>query len=78
MLIELAVGAAILWAAGYAVACRIWPFASCRRCGGAGKFQSPSGRYWRHCGRCKGSGSRVRTGRRVWDGLVSVRDKAAG
>jgi hypothetical protein len=36
-----------VWAAGYAIACAVWPYASCRKCHGAGKFRSPSGKYWR-------------------------------
>lgn len=40
--------------------CRVFPFASCRRCSGSGKYRSPSGKAYRWCGRCKGSGRRVR------------------
>ncbi len=39
--------AAIVWAAGYAVACAVWPFANCQRCHGNGKSRSPSGRAFR-------------------------------
>ncbi len=49
----------------YLGTCWVWPFANCRRCGGLGRFHSPSGRAWRPCRRCKGSGGRLRFGRRV-------------
>lgn len=74
----IAAGIGATWVTGYLVACRVWPFTDCRRCKGAGRFRSPSGRAWRPCRRCKGSGSRVRTGRRIWDGMISVKGKAAG
>lgn len=77
-LAAIAAGIGVVWTVGYLVACRIWPYTSCRRCKGHGRFRSPSGRAWRHCRRCKGSGSRVRTGRRIWNGLTAVKDKAAG
>ena len=53
----------------YIVACAIWPFAACRKCSGAGRRRSPSGRAWRYCHRCDGTGARLRTGRRVWNYL---------
>lgn len=53
-------------AAAYIGACCLWPFAACGRCKGEGKFKSPFGGSWRKCRRCKGSGERVRVGRRVW------------
>jgi hypothetical protein len=54
----------LLWLAGYLLACTLWPFAACQRCDG-GKRRSPSGRAWRKCRRCKGSGARLRIGRRA-------------
>lgn len=69
--------AALVYAAGYAVACRVWPYTSCRRCKGGGRKRSPSGRHWRPCGRCKGSGTRVRTGRKVWSFLAGQKDRAS-
>lgn len=60
---------ALVLAGGYLAACAIWPFTSCARCDGRGKFRSPSGRAWRGCRRCKGSGARLRYGRRVWNYL---------
>lgn len=64
---------ALLGAAAYAIACGIWPFKACRRCDGASKLRSPSGHAWRPCPRCKGSGRRLRTGRRVWLALTGKR-----
>ncbi|MGH3099277.1 MAG: hypothetical protein ACRDMV_25130 [Streptosporangiales bacterium] len=60
---------------GYLAACAVWPFARCWRCGGSGKFRSPSGRAWRRCRRCRGTGRRVRYGRRVWTTLARTREK---
>jgi hypothetical protein len=70
--------AAVVWLAGYAVHCAWWPFAACRTCDGAGKFRSKSGRAWRRCRRCKGSGERVRVGRRLWTWLVARKHDAVG
>ncbi|WP_020388539.1 hypothetical protein [Kribbella catacumbae] len=49
----------------YLLTCLVWPFGKCRRCKGAGKFKSPFGNAYRHCGKCDGSGLRVRIGRKV-------------
>lgn len=58
---------ALAAAVGYIVTCVVWPFAACRKCRGEGKFRSWfGGESWRRCGRCKGSGERVRVGRRAW------------
>jgi hypothetical protein len=73
-----AILAAVLWAAGYLCACAWWPYAACRWCSGAGRKMSPSGKYWRPCRRCKGSATRVRFVRRVWDRLVRFKDSAVG
>jgi hypothetical protein len=56
----------------YLLTCLIWPFGRCRRCSGAGKFKSPLGRAYRHCGRCKGSGLRLRLGRYVINHLRAL------
>lgn len=64
---------ALAFAAGYAFACWFWPWTSCRRCDGKGKFRSPSGKNWRKCPRCKGSAAKVRLGRRVWDYFMARR-----
>jgi hypothetical protein len=73
MLITGVVLAGLGWFGGYVIACWIWPFAACRKCEGAGKFRSPSGRAWRNCKRCKGSGKRVRGGVRVAEWLRGAR-----
>ncbi len=57
--------APVAWVALYAIACLVWPFGSCWRCGGDGKIRSPKGRHWRRCKRCKGTGARLRIGRRI-------------
>jgi hypothetical protein len=56
----------------YIVACLVWPFAACRKCHGAGRHRSPSGRAWRYCHRCHGTGARLRTGRRIWNYLRNL------
>jgi hypothetical protein len=70
-------GIGLLWAAGYVVACAIWPFTSCRRCDGKGKHRSPSGKAWRKCRKCKGSGTRIRGGRRIWTWLRNKEKEAS-
>jgi hypothetical protein len=54
---------------GYAVACAAWPFGNCRKCGGAGRHRSLSGRAFRYCHHCHGTGARLRAGRRIWNYL---------
>lgn len=51
----------------YFVACVWWPYTNCRRCSGTGKRRSPTGKAWRPCGRCDGSGRRIRFGRVLWE-----------
>jgi hypothetical protein len=75
-LIAIAVLAALAWTAGYAIACWIWPFTACRRCDGNGKLRSPSGRAWRRCRRCRGSGGRLRAGRWLYNHLIKMRRDA--
>jgi hypothetical protein len=58
----------------YALTCAAWPFTACRNCHGAGRTRSPSGRAWRYCRRCKATGARLRTGRRIWN-LIRTRHK---
>jgi hypothetical protein len=57
--------AGVLVALVYAVACALWPFAACWVCHGDGKKRSPSGRSWRRCRWCKGTGQRLRVGRKI-------------
>lgn len=54
--------AVLLGGAVYAGACRFWPWTNCGKCEGAGKFRSPSGKNWRPCPRCGGSGRKERLG----------------
>ena len=69
--------AAIARLAGYAVAVRSWPFTSCLKCHGDGKLRSPSGRNRRRCTRCKGTGRRLRLGRRVINAFSASARQAA-
>ncbi|WP_433368329.1 hypothetical protein ACQPZX_41350 [Actinoplanes sp. CA-142083] len=62
----------------YLGACAWFPFADCSKCEGRGKFRSKSGRTFRRCRRCKGSGERIRLGRRVWTKLNKVKKSAIG
>jgi hypothetical protein len=76
--------AGLVWALGYAVVCRVWPYADCRKCKGNGRFMTPSwlrflfGRGWRRCRRCKGTGTRIRFGRWVWAKLAKAKNDAVG
>lgn len=60
----------------YLVACAVWPFRACRRCGGAGKSRSPTGRTFHYCTHCKGTGAQLRAGRRLFTQLARTRDRA--
>jgi len=54
---------------GYILACAVWPFVPCPRCHGTAKRRAPLGRAVRICRRCRGTGLRLRLGRRVWNHL---------
>lgn len=73
LLLLLAAAAA---AALYLAHCRWWPYAPCVRCDGAGKLRSPSGRSWRSCPRCKGTGKRLRIGTRFLNRSSTTRRDA--
>lgn len=62
----------------YVARCAWFPLANCWRCKGEGKFKSWAGRgkTWRLCRRCRGTGSRIRPGRIVWDKIRTARTKA--
>jgi DnaJ-class molecular chaperone len=62
---------------GYILACAIWPFRACRRCGGLGRHHSPSGRAWRSCKRCHGTGGTLRVGRRIYTYFKRTHDQAS-
>ena len=49
----------------------LFPYGPCWHCRGSGKHRS--GKYWRPCRKCKGTGRRTRLGRRVWDWTRSTR-----
>lgn len=63
LLLLVALGALAL----YVGACVVWPFTAHGWCSGTGKRRSPSGKAWRPCGGCEGTGRRVRIGRRVYE-----------
>lgn len=50
---------AVLLLGIYVVSGYVWPYTACSRCGG-GKHASPSGKNWRNCGKCGGSGKKIR------------------
>jgi DnaJ-class molecular chaperone len=59
----------------HAIACALFPYQACPRCGGSGRRRSPSGKHFGDCRRCKGTGRKLRSGRRFW---IWVRAKRAG
>ena len=67
---------ALVAVVAYVAHCLVWPFRACRKCGGAGRFRSPSGRAWRYCDRCGGRAAQVRLGRRLWTYLASTRNRS--
>jgi DnaJ-class molecular chaperone len=60
---------------GYMFVCTFWPYTNCGKCKGTSRFGSPSGKNFRLCGRCSGSGRTVRVGHRVLSflGIVTAR-----
>ena len=66
--------AALALLAGYTAACVLWPWTSCARCQN-GKLRSPTGKAWRDCPRCGGTGRKVRFGRKVWSGFGELRER---
>jgi len=63
----------VVLAAGYVLAVAVWPLTRHGRCNGTGKLRSPGGRAWRRCPGCGGTGTKIRLGRRVFEGLRSKR-----
>ena len=61
---------------GYALSCLFWPFGACRWCHGAGKHKSPAGRSYRVCRWCDATGLRLRLGRRVFNAVRRLRNRA--
>jgi len=65
--------AALAAAAGYLLTCAVWPFTACPRCRGTGKARSPfAGTTWRSCRACRGTGTRLRVGRRMLNRWTTV------
>lgn len=54
--------------AGYFVACQIWPWVRCKRCGGAKTLPSPSRKAFRECPACGGTGRRERWAAQLFRG----------
>jgi hypothetical protein len=57
----------LLLLAAYAAHSVFWPHAKCRWCKGRKRSRSPSGRAWRNCSHCGGSGERLRVGARLFE-----------
>ena len=57
----------LLIAAWYVGHCVMYPFADCLWCSGNPKRRSGSGGSYRKCRHCRGTGERVRVGRRLYD-----------
>ncbi len=72
----ISIGVVLLWAAGYAIACWLWPFTRCGRCKGTGRRPSPTGKAWGPCRKCKGKAARIRTGRKTFNWLKITSEEA--
>lgn len=63
----------VLLIAGYVERCYNAPFRNCWRCHGIGRFHPRHSRLgWRRCRRCRGTGLRLRIGRRVFNALYRL------
>uniref|UniRef100_UPI003F498398 hypothetical protein n=1 Tax=Amycolatopsis sp. CA-293810 TaxID=3239926 RepID=UPI003F498398 len=51
----------------YLAYCWCYPYTACGNCKG-GKHFTADGEYWRKCRRCKGSGTKIRLGRKLLGG----------
>ncbi|MCA1674658.1 MAG: hypothetical protein LC799_21530 [Actinobacteria bacterium] len=56
---------ALVLLAAYLVAVWWWPNTPHGRCSGTGKLRSPSGKKWRRCPGCGGTGTKPRLGARL-------------
>lgn len=59
----------------YLIHCAIYPYRACRYCD-LGTHRSASGKTWRYCRHCKGTGAQLRFGRRVLTHFKTTRDRA--
>jgi hypothetical protein len=76
--VALAVAAGVLLAAaGYALACWVWPFGTCGACHGTAERVTWLLSRTVPCGRCAGTGQRLRVGRRAYTFLRRAHDRAA-
>lgn len=66
----LAIAAVIIW---YAGSCWLWPYAHCRICAGTGRHERSDGKVHRPCWWCRGSGRRLRIGRRIYNRYARAR-----
>lgn len=70
----LLLGLAVI-AVAYAFTCLADPFTDCGRCGGRGYPTTKRGiRSGYKCSRCKGTGKRLRTGRRLMNQIVRAKE----
>jgi hypothetical protein len=60
----------------YVVECWWFPFGRCWCCSGAGRHSRKDGRVWRDCRVCRGSGKRMRLGRRLFNAIQRRRREA--
>jgi hypothetical protein len=68
-------GTAVLAGLAYAASCWLWPFRHCRRCDG-GRIHRDDRKVFRLCRRCKGTGRRLRLGRRLYNHTIRLRREA--
>lgn len=76
-------GAVLAILGWYVIACWLFPFAACVWCHGSGRWHQPlqskkrkRRRNWRPCWWCKGTGKRLRKGRRIYNLLNTAKDDA--
>ena len=60
----------------YGLLCWVLPFGRCRRCNGTGAHPQLITRRLRPCRRCRASGLRLRTGRRIFNYFTAIRRDA--
>jgi DnaJ-class molecular chaperone len=59
---ETLIALVLIWATGYVISLKIWPYGRCGRCEGTGRNTGSNARRWGTCKRCKGSGKKQRLG----------------